>query len=225
MANVRRRDRRARARPVITVGVYALTGFEVTPATVIGFLTILGLLAVRHRRRVRQGAREHRRASPASTPTTYAEAANLAVNQTLVRSINTSIAALLPVGGDPVRRRVPARRRAAEGPGAGAVRRYGGRGLLVDLHRDAAAGAAQGARAGHAGAQAKRVSRARGARRGDSGGWCRPPEAAEERREARGTARPPAAAHRDHGAPGPTAAGASGAPAEARGRASKRGKR
>ena len=41
---------------VITVGVYALTGFEVTPATVTGLLTILGLLAVRHRRRVRQGA-------------------------------------------------------------------------------------------------------------------------------------------------------------------------
>ena len=41
---------------LITVGVYALTGFEVTPATVTGFLTILGLLALRHRRRVRQGA-------------------------------------------------------------------------------------------------------------------------------------------------------------------------
>ena len=51
---------------VITVGIYALVGFEVTPATVIGVLTILGLLAVRHRRRVRQGARR----TPAGLPAT-----------------------------------------------------------------------------------------------------------------------------------------------------------
>ena len=62
------------------------------------------LLALRHRRRVRQGAGEHRRAWPAAAGTTYSGAANLAVNQTLVRSINTSIIALLPIGCDPLRR-------------------------------------------------------------------------------------------------------------------------
>ena len=55
------------------------------------------VLALRHGRRLRQGAREHQEPARASR-TTYAEAANLAVNQTLVRSINTSIVALLPVG-------------------------------------------------------------------------------------------------------------------------------
>ena len=52
---------------VITVGIYALSGFEVTPATVTGILTILGLLALRHGRGVRQGPGEHQepRAHPA----------------------------------------------------------------------------------------------------------------------------------------------------------------
>ena len=49
---------------VITIGVYALSGFEVTPATVTGLLTILGLLALRHRRRLRQGAGEHQEPAP-----------------------------------------------------------------------------------------------------------------------------------------------------------------
>ena len=44
---------------VITIGIYSLSGFEVTPATVTGLLTILGLLALRHGRRLRQGPREH----------------------------------------------------------------------------------------------------------------------------------------------------------------------
>jgi preprotein translocase subunit SecF len=81
---------------VITVGVYALSGFEVTPATVTGVLTILGfslydtvVVFDKVRENTANLARSHK---------TYAEAANLAVNQTLVRSINTSIVALLPVG-------------------------------------------------------------------------------------------------------------------------------
>ena len=82
---------------VITVGVYALSGFEVTPGDRHRRPDDPRLLALRHRRRVRQGAGEHQRTS-AGTHQTYAEAANLAVNQTLVRSINTSIVALLPVG-------------------------------------------------------------------------------------------------------------------------------
>ncbi len=81
---------------VITVGVYALTGFEVTPATVTGVLTILGY-SLYDTVVVFDKVRENTRGLQSSTRYTYAEAANLAVNQTLVRSINTSIAALLPV--------------------------------------------------------------------------------------------------------------------------------
>jgi preprotein translocase subunit SecF len=82
---------------LITVGVYAMTGFEVTPATVTGFLTILGY-SLYDTVVVFDKVRENTRGITASTRRTYAENANLAVNQTLVRSINTSIAALLPVG-------------------------------------------------------------------------------------------------------------------------------
>ncbi len=82
---------------LITVGVYALTGFEVTPATVTGFLTILGF-SLYDTVVVFDKVRENTRNITASTRRTYAESANLALNQTLVRSINTSIAALLPVG-------------------------------------------------------------------------------------------------------------------------------
>ena len=82
---------------LITVGVYAWTGFEVTPATVTGFLTILGF-SLYDTVVVFDKVRENTRNITASTRRTYSESANLALNQTLVRSINTSIAALLPVG-------------------------------------------------------------------------------------------------------------------------------
>jgi preprotein translocase subunit SecF len=81
---------------IITVGVYALSGFEVTPATVTGVLTILGFSlydTVVVFDKVRENTKNLTR-----THQTYGEAANLAVNQTLVRSINTSIVALIPVG-------------------------------------------------------------------------------------------------------------------------------
>jgi len=81
---------------VITVGVYALSGFEVTPATVTGVLTILGFSlydTVVVFDKVKENTRDLGRSRQ-----TYSEAANLAVNQTLVRSINTSVVALLPVG-------------------------------------------------------------------------------------------------------------------------------
>jgi preprotein translocase subunit SecF len=81
---------------VITVGVYALSGFEVTPATVTGILTILGF-SLYDTVVVFDKVRENTK-NLARTKRTYGEAANLAVNQTLVRSINTSIVALLPVG-------------------------------------------------------------------------------------------------------------------------------
>ncbi len=81
---------------VITVGVYSLSGFDVTPATVTGLLTILGFSlydTVVVFDKVRENTRNLKKGRR-----TYAELANLAVNQTLVRSINTSIVALLPVG-------------------------------------------------------------------------------------------------------------------------------
>jgi preprotein translocase subunit SecF len=79
---------------VITVGVYALTGFEVSPATVIGLLTILGYSLYDT---VVVFVRENTAGLLATRRTRYSEAANLALNQTLVRSINTSLIALLPV--------------------------------------------------------------------------------------------------------------------------------
>jgi preprotein translocase subunit SecF len=81
---------------VLTVGVYSLIGFEVTPATVIGFLTILGY-SLYDTVVVFDKVRENTEHITATTKRTYREAANLAVNQTLVRSINTSVVALLPV--------------------------------------------------------------------------------------------------------------------------------
>ncbi|ANH39384.1 preprotein translocase subunit SecF [Nocardioides dokdonensis FR1436] len=80
----------------ITVGVYALLGFEVTPATVTGLLTILAF-SLYDTVVVFDKVRENT-AGLGRGGTTYARAANLAVNQTLVRSINTSLVALLPVG-------------------------------------------------------------------------------------------------------------------------------
>ncbi|NRQ50551.1 protein translocase subunit SecF [Aeromicrobium stalagmiti] len=82
---------------VITAGVYALSGFEVTPATVTGLLTILGF-SLYDTVVVFDKVRENTKGILKSSSRTYAEQANLALNQTLVRSINTSITALLPVG-------------------------------------------------------------------------------------------------------------------------------
>jgi len=81
---------------LITAGVYAWSGFEVTPATVTGLLTILGY-SLYDTVVVFDKVKENTRHIPGSLSRTYAEEANLAVNQTLVRSINTSITALLPV--------------------------------------------------------------------------------------------------------------------------------
>jgi preprotein translocase subunit SecF len=80
----------------ITVGIYALVGFDVTPATVIGFLTILGY-SLYDTVVVFDKVRENTRSVTSVGKVTYSEAANLAVNQTLVRSFNTSLIALLPV--------------------------------------------------------------------------------------------------------------------------------
>jgi preprotein translocase subunit SecF len=81
---------------VLTIGIYALVGFTVTPATLIGVLTILGYSlydTVVVFDKVRENVRDIR----SSTTKTYSEAANLALNQVLVRSINTTIIGVLPV--------------------------------------------------------------------------------------------------------------------------------
>jgi preprotein translocase subunit SecF len=80
----------------ITVGVYALVGFDVTPATVIGVLTILGY-SLYDTVVVFDKVRENTRGITGNTRFTYSEATNLAVNQTVVRSINTTVTALLPI--------------------------------------------------------------------------------------------------------------------------------
>ena len=81
---------------VITVGVYALTGFQVSPTSVIGLLTILGY-SLYDTVVVFDKVRENTAGLLTSQRSTYSQAANLALNQTLVRSINTSVTALLPV--------------------------------------------------------------------------------------------------------------------------------
>ncbi len=86
---------------VITVGVYALAGFQVSPATITGLLTILGY-SLYDTVVVFDKVRENTAGLTAggnqrTSFTSYSDAANLALNQTLVRSINTSLIALLPV--------------------------------------------------------------------------------------------------------------------------------
>jgi preprotein translocase subunit SecF len=83
---------------IITAGIYSLSGFEVTPATVIGLLTILGF-SLYDTVVVYDKVQENTKGLTSLNRRTYPEAANLAVNQTLMRSINTSLIALLPVAG------------------------------------------------------------------------------------------------------------------------------
>ncbi len=81
---------------VITAGIYAWTGFEVSPATMIGFLTVLGY-SLYDTVVVFDKVRENTTEAFANGRRTYGAAANLAVNQTMVRSINTTVVALLPI--------------------------------------------------------------------------------------------------------------------------------
>jgi preprotein translocase subunit SecF len=81
---------------VTTTGVYALTGLEVTPATVIGLLTILAY-SLYDTVVVFDKVKENTNNVAGQSVITFAEATNLAVNQTVIRSVNTSIVALLPV--------------------------------------------------------------------------------------------------------------------------------
>ena len=81
---------------IITVGIYALFGFEITPSSMIGFLTILGY-SLYDTVVVFDKVRENTADAFRTKRMTYSAAANLAVNQTLVRSINTTVVALLPI--------------------------------------------------------------------------------------------------------------------------------
>jgi preprotein translocase subunit SecF len=81
---------------LITVGVYALVGFQVSPTSVIGLVTILGY-SLYDTVVVFDKVRENTAGLITSERSTYSQAANLALNQTLVRSINTSLTALIPV--------------------------------------------------------------------------------------------------------------------------------
>jgi preprotein translocase subunit SecF len=81
---------------LITVGIYALVGFDVTPASVIGFLTILGY-SLYDTVVVFDKVNENTRSITSTSKQTYSQATNLAVNQTIVRSINTTVTSLLPV--------------------------------------------------------------------------------------------------------------------------------
>jgi len=82
---------------VITIGVYALFGFEISPAAVIGFLTILSY-ALYDTTVVFDKIRENTSEDGEVSGRTFGESVNLAVNQTLVRSINTTVVAILPTG-------------------------------------------------------------------------------------------------------------------------------
>ncbi|MBM3687868.1 MAG: protein translocase subunit SecF, partial [Actinobacteria bacterium] len=81
---------------ILTVGIYAVTGLQVTPATLIGFLTILGY-SLYDTVVVFDKVKEDTKGITAQSVMSYGEAANRAVNQVLVRSINTTITSLLPV--------------------------------------------------------------------------------------------------------------------------------
>jgi preprotein translocase subunit SecF len=81
---------------LITAGIYSIVGFEVTPATVIAILTILGF-SLYDTVVVFDKVRENTAGLVIAGRKTYTQAANEAVNQTLMRSINTSLIALLPV--------------------------------------------------------------------------------------------------------------------------------
>jgi preprotein translocase subunit SecF len=82
---------------IITIGVYSLFGFEISPAAVIGFLTILSY-ALYDTTVVFDKIRENTSEDGEVSGRTFGESVNLAVNQTLVRSINTTVVAILPTG-------------------------------------------------------------------------------------------------------------------------------
>lgn len=81
---------------LVTIGVYALTGLEVTPASVIAFLTILGY-SLYDTVVVFDRVDENAKALASTGRATYSDVVNLSMNQTLMRSLNTSLVAILPI--------------------------------------------------------------------------------------------------------------------------------
>lgn len=81
---------------LVTVGIYALVGFPVTPATVVGVLTILGY-SLYDTIVVFDRVKENARGLGATGRMTYSSTVNLSMNQVLMRSINTSVVAILPI--------------------------------------------------------------------------------------------------------------------------------
>ena len=164
---------------VITAGLYSLVGFEVTPATVIGFLTILGY-SLYDTVVVFDKVRENTSGLAGGSPDDL-QPGRQPGGQPDTGPVDQHLDHRAAADRrDPVRRCGAARCRSAQGPGARAVRRCRGRGLLVHLHRDAAACRLQGARARDAGARQARRCPARRVRghpvRPSSRGNARPGE-------------------------------------------------
>ena len=138
---------------LFTIGVYSVVGFEVTPATVIALLTILGF-SIYDGIVVFDKVDENTKLVGSKEGLTYGGMVNLSLNQVLMRSLNTSITALIPVGSLLILGSFILGRHHAAGVRLGPAHRPVRRRLLVDLHRLAAPRRPEGARApvpGHEG--------------------------------------------------------------------------
>ena len=119
---------------LVTAGIYSLTGFQVTPDTVVAVLTILGY-SLYDTVVVFDRVGENTKGFGASGRMTYEDVVNLSMNQTLARSINTSLVAILPVLAGARHRGPDPRGDDAAVLRAGPGHRAHLGGLLVDLHR------------------------------------------------------------------------------------------
>ena len=137
---------------IFTVGVYALFQFQVTPATVTAFLTILGF-SLYDTVVVFDKVSEYQRTLTATGRSTYGEMVNRSLNAVLMRSLSTSLVALLPVVSLLIVGSRHLRRDRARGLRPRARGRSVHRFVLVDLRRRAAAGVVEGAGAAVPGAR------------------------------------------------------------------------
>ena len=92
----RSRDRRLFVVMIVTMGIYSATGFEVTPEAIIGFLTVLSF-SLYDTVVVFDKIRENTTRFEEKRNLKFSELVNLGVNQTTVRSINTSVVSVLPI--------------------------------------------------------------------------------------------------------------------------------
>ncbi len=123
---------------LIAIGIYSIFNFQVTPDTVVAILTILGY-SLYDTVVVFDRVRDNMKGIGSSGRLTYPQLINLSMNQTLARSINTSMVAIMPGAGDPAHRRPAPGRADPAVVRSGPLRRVALRGLLVDLHRLAGA--------------------------------------------------------------------------------------